>query len=145
MKSIPGKSYPLGATWDGTGVNFAIFSDNASQVELCLFDESGSQETARIPFQEYHNQIWHAYLPGIGPGQQYGYRVHGPYNPTSGHRFNPAKLLIDPYARAISGDLNWNDAVYGYPIGSPLEDLGKDERDSAPYVPKCVVVDPTFD
>jgi isoamylase len=145
MKIFPGKSYPLGATWDGLGVNFAIFSDNASQVELCLFDDSGSQETARILFQEYHNQIWHAYLPGIGPGQQYGYRVYGPYDPASGHRFNPQKLLIDPYARAISGDVKWDDAVYGYPPGSPQEDLGKDERDSAPYVPKCVVVDPAFD
>jgi isoamylase len=145
MKVMPGKPYPLGAVWDGKGVNFAIFSENATRVELCLFNQDDSQETARVPFEEYHNQVWHAYLPDVRPGQKYGYRVHGPYEPNSGHRFNPAKLLIDPYARAITGDVNWDERVYGYIVGGPEDDLQPDERDSAPCVPKCVVVDPAFD
>jgi isoamylase len=145
MKVWPGQPYPLGATWDGAGVNFAIFSENATRVELCLFDSADAQrETARITLQEQTDQVWHAYLPEARPGQLYGYRVHGPYNPREGHRFNPHKLLIDPYAKAIASTVNWSDEVFGYTIGDPAEDLSLDERDSAPFVPKCVVVDPAF-
>jgi isoamylase len=131
--------------WDGKGVNFALFSDNATKVELCLFNEDGSQETARVPVTERHNQIWHIYLPGAAPGQKYGYRVHGPYEPNAGHRFNPNKLLIDPYALAINGNVECIDALLGYQAGDPLEDLQPDERDSAPCIPKSVVIDPSFD
>lgn len=142
----PGKPFPLGATWDGNGVNFALFSANASGVELCLFDQkNGGGETARIPFTECTDQIWHAYIPGLKPGQLYAYRVYGDHQPEQGKRFNPAKLLLDPYTRAIAGDVQWDDALYGYPIGDPQEDLAKDERDSAPFLPKCVVIDPSFD
>jgi isoamylase len=145
IKMIPGKASPLGAVWDGAGVNFALFSDNAEKVELCLFNGSGDQETARITFREYHNQIWHMYLPGISPGQKYGYRVHGPYDPHAGHRFNPAKLLIDPYARAISGDVQWHDSVFGYRVGSRREDMRSDSRENARFIPKSIVIDPSFD
>jgi len=142
----PGKPYPLGATWDGQGVNFAIFSENATAVELVLFDpEDETRESDVIPLKEYTHQIWHIYLPGIQPGQLYGYRVHGPYEPQNGHRFNPAKLLIDPYAKAIAGTIKWDDAMFGYEVRNPDEDLSKDERDSAPFLPKCVVIDPAFD
>jgi isoamylase len=145
IKPKPGKPYPLGAVWDGKGVNFALFSDNATKVELCLFNEDGSQETARVPVTERHNQIWHIYLPEAAPGQKYGYRVDGPYLPDTGHRFNPNKLLIDPYARAIDGDVECIDALLGYQAGDPLEDLHPDERDSALCIPKSVVIDPSFD
>lgn len=142
----PGKPYPLGATWDGQGVNFAIFSENATAVELVLFNpEDETRESDVIPLKEYTHQIWHIYLPGIQPGQLYGYRVHGPYEPQNGHRFNPAKLLIDPYAKAIAGTIKWDDAMFGYEVRNPDEDLSKDERDSAPFLPKCVVIDPAFD
>jgi glycogen operon protein len=140
-----GQPYPLGATWDGRGVNFALFSEHATTVELCLFDgPDGNRETARIRMPEQTNQVWHVYLPGIRPGQLYGYRVHGPYEPKAGHRFNPAKLLLDPYARALAGTVQWSDAVFGYTIGHPDADLSRDERNSASSVPKCVVIDPTF-
>lgn len=146
MREIwPGSAYPLGASYDGAGVNFAIFSTNAEKVELCLYDSEGKTELERIPFEEYTNETWHAYLPGIQPGQLYGYRVYGPYDPANGQRFNPAKLLLDPYARAIAGDLTWDDALFGYQVGSPEGDLVPDERDSAPYLPKSVVVDSAFD
>jgi isoamylase len=145
IKAKPGKPYPLGAVWDGKGVNFALFSDNATKVELCLFNKDGSQETARVPVTERHNQIWHIYLPEAAPGQKYGYRVDGPYLPDTGHRFNPNKLLIDPYARAIDGDVECIDALLGYQAGDPLKDLQPDERDSAPCMPKSVVIDPSFD
>jgi len=145
FQTWPGKPHPLGATWDGEGVNFALFSANAAGVELCLFDETGEQEIARIPVEEKTNQIWHIYLPGIGPGQRYGYRVSGPYEPHHGHRFNPQKLLLDPYAKAISGPIRWDDALYGYTVGSYRADLSFDRRDSAPFMPKSVVVDPAFD
>jgi glycogen operon protein len=141
----PGDPYPLGATWDGEGVNFALFSENAEKVELCLFDESGNVEEVKIPMAEHNNQIYHVYLPGVKPGQLYGYRVYGPYEPGAGHRFDPAKLLLDPYAKAINGTIEWNDSLFGYPIGHPDQDLARDETDSAPYIPKCVVIDPTFD
>ncbi|HYO91132.1 MAG TPA: glycogen debranching protein GlgX [Pyrinomonadaceae bacterium] len=145
MKVWPGQPYPLGATWDGAGVNFALFSENATRVELCLFDYwDASREIARITLREQTDQVWHAYLPEARPGQLYGYRVHGPYEPQAGHRFNPHKLLIDPYGKAIASTVNWSDEVFGYTIGDEREDLSMDERDSAPFVPKCVVVDPAF-
>jgi glycogen operon protein len=145
MKVWPGQPYPLGATWDGAGVNFALFSENATRVELCLFDSTAAtEETARITLREQTDQVWHAYLPEARPGQLYGYRVHGAYEPRAGHRFNPHKLLIDPYAKAIASTVNWSDECFGYQIGHEDEDLSFDERDSAPFVPKCVVVDPAF-
>lgn len=139
-----GNSYPLGATWDGMGVNFALFSEHAEKVELCLFDDSGQKEFARIQMPDQTDLIWHAYLPEIRPGQKYGYRVYGPYKPEEGLRFNPNKLLLDPYAKAIQGELNWNDAHFAYRIGDPDEDLSFDERDSAPFMPKSVVVEQAF-
>ena len=139
-----GAPYPLGATWDGKGVNFAIFSAHATRVEVCLFDTAG-RETARIPLPEYRDETWHGYIPGIGPGQSYGYRVHGPYEPQAGHRFNPNKLVLDPYARAHIGELKWDPAVFAYKLDHPDKDLAFDDRDSAPFMPKCVVVDPNFD
>ena len=145
MDIWPGQPYPLGATWDGAGVNFALFSQNATAVELCLFDgPEGNQETARIRLPEHTDQVWHAYLPGLRPGQLYGYRVHGPYEPAQGHRFNPAKLLLDPYAKAFAGTFNWSDSLFGYTIGHQDADLSYDGRDSADGMPKCVVVDPAF-
>jgi isoamylase len=145
MRVWPGKPYPLGATWDGEGANFALFSESATAVELCLFDEPlRAKETYVIPIRERTHGIWHVYLPDVRPGQLYGYRVHGPYVPEKGQRFNPAKLLIDPYAKAISGPVEWNDALFGYPVGDKREDLVWDARDSAPYVPKSVVVDNSF-
>jgi isoamylase len=142
----PGKSFPLGANWDGKGVNFAIFAENAEKVELCLFKkENGQKETARIKLPEYINKVWHGYIPKLKPGQLYGFRVYGPYDPNNGHRFNPTKLLLDPYAQAIAGTYNWKDAVFGYQIGHPAHDLSINEDDSAPYVPKSVVVDPSYD
>ncbi len=139
-----GQPFPLGATWDGLGVNFALFSANATRVELCLFDASGMAELERIPLPEYTDEVWHGYLPDIHPGQIYGYRVYGPYEPTEGHRFNPNKLLIDPYAKQLVGDLSWSEALFGYTVGHPDGDLSFDTRDSAPYVPKCKVIDPAF-
>ncbi|WP_252273355.1 glycogen debranching protein GlgX [Pseudomonas subflava] len=139
-----GHPFPLGATWDGLGVNFALFSAHATKVELCLFDEKGETELERIELPEYTDEIWHGYLPDAHPGQVYGYRVHGPYEPEAGHRFNPNKLLIDPYAKQLVGRLKWSEALFGYTIGHPDGDLSFDERDSAPFVPKCKVLDPAF-
>jgi isoamylase len=139
-----GSPFPRGATWDGKGVNFSLFSANATKVEVCLFDAAGERELKRIELPEYTNEIWHGYVPDIGPSTVYGFRVHGPYEPVAGHRFNPNKLLLDPYARAHKGELTWNPACFGYTIESK-DDLTFDERDSAPFVPKCVVVDPNFD
>ncbi len=136
-----GVPYPLGATPDGGGVNFALFSAHAEKVELCLFDESGILETARVALPEFTNEIWHGYIPGLRPGQLYGYRVHGPYKPEAGHRFNPNKLLLDPYAKALHGRISWNDAHYGYRAGAEDADLSFDARDSAPFMPKCVVLE----
>ena len=145
MKVWPGQPYPLGATWDGAGVNFALFAENATKVELCLFaGPDHHQESAHIRMREQTDQVWHCYLPEARPGLLYGYRVHGPYEPEAGHRFNPAKLVIDPYTKAIAGTIRWDDALFGYPIGDPNEDLAKDDRNSAAYVPKSVVVDPAF-
>src|ERR1700710_1890836 len=139
-----GFSHQLGATWDGLGVNFALFSANATKVELCLFDDSGETELERIELPEYTDEVWHGYLPTARPGTVYGYRVHGPYEPTNGHRFNPNKLLIDPYAKAISGVIDWHDSLFGYELGHPDEDLSFSDTDSAPFAPKSVVVDPNF-
>jgi len=145
MKVWPGRAYPLGATWDGAGVNFALFSENATGVELCIYDhEDGNQEVKRIRITEQTDQVWHVYLPEARPGLRYGYRVYGPYDPHKGHRFNPSKLLFDPYAKAIDGAIAWNDALYGYQKRNNAEDLSSDDRDSAKYIPKCVVVDPAF-
>ncbi|MCA1619311.1 MAG: glycogen debranching protein GlgX [Acidobacteria bacterium] len=145
MKVWPGQPYPLGATWDGAGVNFALFSEHATAVELCLFDDADpTRESRRVRLTERTDLVWHAYLPEARPGQLYGYRVHGPYEPQHGHRFNPHKLLIDPYAKAVAGDVEWDDSVFGYTIGDATSDLSFDERDSAAFVPKCVVVDPAF-
>ena len=139
-----GRPFPLGATWDGIGVNFAIFSANATKVELCLFDADGKNEVERIELPEYTNEIYHGYLRDVRPGQIYGYRVYGPYEPDAGHRFNPNKLLIDPYAKQLIGEVKWDHALFGYTIGHDDADLSFDERDSAPFVPKCRVVDPAF-
>lgn len=139
-----GLPFPLGATWDGLGVNFALFSANATKVELCIFDSAGEQEIARIELPEYTDEIFHGYLPDAHPGLIYGYRVYGPYDPQNGHRFNHNKLLIDPYAKQLVGELKWSEALFGYTIGHPDDDLSFDERDSAPFVPKCKVVDPAY-
>jgi isoamylase len=139
-----GSAYPLGATWDGTGVNFALFSAHAERVDLCIFDARGRREIARYTLPEYTDEVWHGYLPGLRPGALYGYRVFGPYEPSNGHRFNHHKLLLDPYAKAHSGPLRWSDAHYGYRIGAPRADLSFDRRDNAAGMPKSVVVDPSF-
>ncbi len=139
-----GTPHPLGATWDGRGVNFALFSANATRVELCLFDSEGRRELERIVLPEYTDEVWHGYLPDARPGTVYGYRVHGPYEPTAGHRFNPNKLVLDPYAKALVGKLHWSDALFGYRVDSPKEDLSFDRRDSARAMPKCRVIDPAF-
>ena len=142
----PGSAFPLGATWNGEGVNFALCAENATSVELCLFDsDDHTRETHCIKLAERSHHIWHAFIPGLKPGQLYGYRVYGPYDPANGHRYNHKKLLIDPYARAIAGTIDWNDALFGYEIGNPAGDLSFSETDSAPFIPKCVVVAPTFD
>ena len=139
-----GRPYPLGATWDGNGVNFALFSAHATQVELCLFDREGVREVARIRLPASTDQIWHGYLPDARPGCIYGYRVHGPYDPARGHRFNPHKLLVDPCARAFAGAFRWSDAHYGYRRGDPGADLSFDRRDNARAMLKCRVVDPAY-
>ncbi len=140
----PGHPYPRGATWDGEGVNFSIFSEHADLVELCLFDAKGRREVERIPLREQTDQVWHCYLPQGRPGLIYGYRVHGPYDPEAGHRFNPHKLLLDPYAKQVTGRLSWSDAHFGYRIGHRQEDLSFDKRDSASGMLKAVVVDTAF-
>ncbi len=139
-----GRPDPLGATFDGEGVNFALFSAHAERVELCLFSDDGRKETARIALTERDGDIWHVHVSGLTPGTKYGYRVHGPYRPEEGHRFNPNKLLIDPYAKQLHGPLRWSDALMGYRVGSSRADLSFDTRDSAFAMPKSVVVDPTF-
>jgi glycogen operon protein len=140
----PGGPYPRGATWDGEGVNFALFSSSAEKVELCVFDASGRRELQRIALKERTDEVWHCYLPEARPGLLYGYRVHGPYKPEAGLRFNPHKLLIEPYAKSLAGALKWSDAHFGYRIGSPRGDLSFDRRDNAAGMPKCRVVDPAF-
>jgi glycogen operon protein len=137
----PGRPYPLGAHYDGAGTNFALFSELAQRVELCLFDESGGE--TRVPLPEHTGLVWHGYVPGVGPGQRYGYRVHGPFAPERGQRCNPSKLLIDPYARAIEGGVQWDEAVFPYAFAAP--DDSRNDADSAPFVPRSVVVNPFFD
>ncbi|MFD2247176.1 glycogen debranching protein GlgX [Pontibacter ruber] len=142
----PGSPFPLGATWDGNGVNFALYSENATAVELCLFNSTTDEkEYAKVKLTERTHHVWHTYVPELKPGQLYGYRVHGPYEPHNGHRFNPNKLLIDPYAKAVSGTIEWHDALFSYDIGNPKEDISMSKTDSAPFIPKSVVVDPNFD
>lgn len=146
IQLYPGSAYPLGATWDGEGVNFALYADNATAMELCLFDsENAESATHTLKITERTHHVWHVYIPGLQPGQLYGYRVHGPYEPENGHRFNPNKLLIDPYAKAISGTIQWHDSLFGYDVHHEEKDLSFSEEDSAPYIPKSVVVDPNFD
>ncbi len=141
----PGSPFPLGASWDGNGVNFALYAENATGVDLCLFDApTGKPETTRIKIKEVTHQVWHVYLPDIKPGQLYGYRVYGSYEPENGHRFNPNKVLIDPYAKAIAGKVEWDDALFGYELGSPEGDTSFSDTDSAPFIPKAVVVDDRF-
>jgi isoamylase len=145
MRVWPGQPYPLGATWDGSGVNFAIFSENATAVELCLFQgPDDGTEREKIWLRERTDQVWHCYLPDARPGQFYGYRVHGPYDPATGHRFNPAKLLLDPYAKAITGSIKWSDALFAYKVGGEKEDLEPTTDNDASRVPKSVVVDSAF-
>ena len=150
MSSFPaqldrGVPYPLGATWDGLGTNFAVFSGNAERIELCLFDSGGRREIQRLELPECTDEVWHGYLPDARPGLIYGYRVHGPYRPQDGHRFNPHKLLLDPYAKRIAGMLRWSDALFGYRINSPRGDLSLDRRDSAQSMIKAVVSEDVFD
>src|SRR5439155_26452249 len=141
----PGRPDPLGATWDGNGTNFAVFAPQATRVELCLFDNAYGKETARITLPEQTRLVWHAYINNIGPGQLYGYRVHGRYAPREGLRFNSNKLLVDPYARAIAGKVDWSAPIFGYRLGSRTEDLTRDVHNSARGMPKSVVVDDRFD
>lgn len=141
----PGSPFPLGATWNRRGVNFALYAENATGVELCLFDSNEiRQESARIKVEERTHHVWHVFIPGLRPGQLYGYRVHGLYEPENGHRFNPNKFLIDPYAKAISDTVHWHDSLFGYEVGHPTGDLSFSSEDSAPFMPRCVVVDPAF-
>jgi isoamylase len=140
-----GNALAHGAIWDGKGTNFTLFSAHATKVEVCLFDSAGQKELERLALPEYTDQFWHGYIPDVHPGSVYGLRVHGPYEPLEGHRFNPNKLVLDPYARAHIGDLKWGPEIFGYTVGSADEDLSFDERDSAAFMPKCVVVDPNFD
>src|SRR5437870_8165286 len=144
MKLKPGKPYPLGATWDGVGVNFSLFSENAQKVELCLFESfDAASEAERIVLPEQTDQVWHGYLTGVQPGQLYGYRVYGAYEPDKGHRFNANKILLDPYSKAIGRALRWSDEMYGYKVdGSPDADLSFDERDNAGIAPLAAVIDP---
>ncbi|MHA6249587.1 glycogen debranching protein GlgX [Pontibacter sp. CAU 1760] len=146
LKTYPGSPYPLGATYDGEGVNFALFAENATGVELCLFNSAEDEtEHVKIKLTERTHQVWHVYLPEVEPGQLYGYRVHGSYDPNNGHRFNANKLLIDPYAKAIAGTISWHDSLFGYDVNSSEGELSFSETDSAPYIPKAVVIDPNFD
>jgi isoamylase len=141
---LPGRSHPLGATWDGAGVNFAVFSAHAERIDLCLFDPGGRREIGRYVLPEYTDQVWHGYLPEAGLGTVYGFRAHGAYEPERGHRFNPHKLLLDPYARALRGEIHWSDALHGFRTHAAREDMSYDRRDSAPFMPKAVIVDDAF-
>ena len=145
LRVLPGRPVPLGARWDGEGVNFAVFSEGATRVALCLYDDEGEREIARISLPERSGDVWHGYLPGVRPGQRYGYRVHGPWAPDRGQRYNPAKLLVDPYARALDRPLRWNDAFYGVARRDPPDDAAPNGEDSAPFLPRSVVVDDAFD
>ena len=140
----PGRPYPLGSTWDGEGVNFALYSEHAEKVELCLFDSFGRRESLRIPLPEQTDMVWHGYLPGGRPGQLYGYRVYGPYAPEQGHRFNHHKLLLDPYGKQVQGAIRWSDSHFGYRVAHKQEDLSFDRRDDAAGMPKNRVIDSAF-
>lgn len=140
----PGNPYPLGATWDGLGTNFAVFSAHAERIDLCIFDPSGRRQIACMPLRECTDEVWHGYLPNANVGLPYGYRAHGPYEPENGHRFNPHKLLLDPYARRIAGEFRWSDALFGYRVNSARADLSFDRRDSGPGMVKAVVTDDAF-
>lgn len=145
MRVFPGKPYPLGASWDGLGVNVALFSEHASRVELCLFENAdATTESARIPLPEYTNHVWHGYFPDLRPGQVYGFRVHGPYNPKQGHWFNANKLLVDPYAKSVVRTVEWDNSLYGYQVGSPVNNMVKDTTDNVAFAPLCAVVDDSF-
>src|SRR6185295_6136366 len=145
MRIWPGRPYPLGATWDGRGVNFALYSENAEKVELCLFDSADdAKESTRIVLTEHTNMIWHAYLPEVRPGQVYGYRVHGPFDPAKGHRFNANKLLLDPYAKAIARLPKPEDSLSGYILGDKKADLSFNPEDSAGAAPLAAVIDEAF-
>ncbi|HET6884108.1 MAG TPA: glycogen debranching protein GlgX, partial [Pirellulales bacterium] len=145
MRIWPGRPYPIGATWDGSGVNFALYSENATKVELCLFDNADDkQESQRIGLEEQTDMVWHGFLPDLRPGQLYGFRVHGPNDPAHGHRFNPNKIVLDPYAKAIGREIRWSDEMWGYKIGDPQADLSFDERDNAAFATLAAVVDPAF-
>jgi glycogen operon protein len=135
-KVLSGSPYPQGATWDGTGVNFALYSENATRVQVCLFSELGTPEQDIVEMQEATAHVWHCYIPGLTIGQLYGYRVHGPYEPEKGLRFNPAKLVIDPYARAVAGSVDWNYPIFSYRLGDPKGDLSCDAEDDAAGMPK---------
>ncbi|PST82814.1 glycogen debranching enzyme GlgX [Pedobacter yulinensis] len=146
LAQLPGSDYPLGANWDGGGVNFAVYAQNASRVWLCLFDEAASgAERVRVPLHKFTHGVWHGYFPDLRPGQLYGFRAEGPYQPEAGERYNVNKLLLDPYARSISGELKWDDALFGYELGHESGDLTFSDKDSAPFMPKCVVIDQQFD
>ena len=137
LRVWPGLPYPLGATWDGVGVNFALFSEHATRVELCLFDSVDAEvESLTIPLPEQTDMVWHGYLPDVQPGQLYGYRVHGPYAPHAGHRFNPNKLVLDPYAKVVGRPVRWDDSLFGFRTGARTT-RRFDDRDSAPYAPLC--------
>ena len=145
MRLKPGRPYPLGAIWDGLGVNFAIFSEGATRIELCLFDAAGAErESVRFGLAEHTDMVWHGYVAGIRPGQLYGYRVHGPHQPEAGQRFNPNKVVLDPYAKAIGRSMRWSDEMFGYRVGDEAADLSFDDRDNAAFAPLAVVVDPAF-
>ena len=145
MRVWPGDPYPLGATWTGVGVNFALFSAHATKVELCLFDSpDATQESSRIELTEQTDQVWHGFLPDARPNQLYGYRVHGPYEPQKGHRFNPHKLVMDPYAKSVARTVRWSDEMFGYGVGHEQEDLSFDDRDNATFAPLAAVIDPAF-
>ena len=142
---LPGRPYPQGAVWDGTGVNFSLYSEGAERVELCLFDSPDASDCEVINLPERTAFSWHCYLPGIAPGQLYGYRVHGPYEPERGLRFNPAKLLVDPYAKAVAGEVKWDRPIFPYVMGGEAGDLVRDDSSDAEGMPKSVVTNPFFD
>src|SRR5919206_4461129 len=145
MRVWPGQPYPLGATWTGLGVNFAVFSAHATRVDLCLFDSADATAPSQsVTLPEHTDMVWHGYLPDVRPGQLYGYRVHGPYEPGAGHRFNPNKIVLDPYAKSIGRAVRWDDSVFGYTIGDPRGDLSFDTRDNAAHATLAAVIDPAF-
>jgi len=143
VTEFPGNPYPLGATWDGKGVNFSLYANNATAIELCFYDDDNHE--VRVKIKERNHHIWHVYIPDIKPGQLYAYRAYGPYDPGNGHRYNPNKILIDPYAKSIAGPVKWHESVFGFDLNSTSKDLSFSETDSSPYVPKSVVIDPNFD